>query len=328
MLAMKTLLAILRLVRFPLLFTALADASVIVLLRHGGLFDWSALGPVWLSAAGLYVFGMAGNDLLDARRDRLAGQAGHGGRVNPVAAGQLSPTLAATIALTAAVVALMAAILSPAVNIWIVLAVLGMALLYNGGAKKFPPVGLLLLGLIRAGNAAQGLTGSAMTEWWFVPGLLGMHVLIVSAFAYAWEGKKPPLYGNNWFHLMWLTALTLAGVEMIRKHLGASPWPTGEAWVVALAWLGFVALFVAIFLKVPRAQRGGLLVYVGLSWLVVLDGAFLLAAGHGQAVWLYGLLLGAVLLSGRMLRRLSSPRAAQRAPSGKRPSGRNRRRRR
>ena len=143
----KKVLAVLRLIRLPLLFTALADASVLVVLTHHPPLALDALANVWLAAAGLYVFGMAGNDVMDAGRDRQAMQAGRVGRVNPVASGELSRAAGAAVALVGAAVALTVGYASACVNPWIVAAAVGLIALYNGGAKFLPPLGLLLLGL-------------------------------------------------------------------------------------------------------------------------------------------------------------------------------------
>jgi len=295
----KTLLAILRLVRFPLIFTALADASVVVVLRAEGL-DWPALAGVWAAAAGLYVFGMAGNDLFDVRRDRRAASTRRSGRINPVASGEMPFALAVGVALAGVSAAAAAAAMSPAVNPWMTLAVAGMALAYNAGAKFATPVGLLLLGGIRAANAAQGLTGTETLSFWAVPAVIGGHVIFISAFAHAWERKRPPLYGNNWFYLMALCAAALLGLGLARRHLHVDFWPAGEGLGrVGGTWLLFVAVFFWIFLKAPARRRGPLLVLVGLSWLIVLDGAFVLAAGLTRAGWLFGGLLAAVVCSTR-----------------------------
>ncbi len=296
---MKTLLAILRLVRFPLIFTAFADASVVVCLRAEGL-DWPALAGLWAAAGGLYVFGMAGNDLFDVRRDRRALTARRTGRVNPVASGEIPVALAAGITLAGAATAAAAAALSPAVNPWMTLAVAGMALAYNAGAKLATPVGLVMLGGIRAANAAQGLVGDDVLAFWAVPAILGGHVIFVSAFAHAWEHKRPPLHGNNWFYLLALCAAALLCLALARRHLQVNFWPAGEGLgCVAGAWGLFVAVFFWIFLRAPAGRRGPLLILIGLSWLIVLDGAFVLAAGLTRASWVFAGLLAAVIASSR-----------------------------
>lgn len=298
---MKTLQAILRLIRLPLLFTAMADASVVVLLTRG--FDWSALLAVWTAAAGLYIFGMAGNDCFDIQRDRAALQAGHAGRVSPLAASQLSLPLAVAVTLGGAGLALAMARLSPAINPWMTLAALALALLYNSGVKFVPPIGLVLLGAVRAANAAQGLTGGAEHSFWLVPAVIGLHVTFVSSFAYAWEAKQPLLGKRNIAILLAVCALVLADLVMTGHRHAVHFWPTSQGlWMVALAWSAFLAVMILIHRRAPRPQRGPLLILTGLSWLIILDWSFVLAAGFYRAGVIFAVLLAAVLISRRLLR--------------------------
>lgn len=298
---MQSLLAIARLVRLPLLFTALADASVVVLLTRG--FDWRALSAVWAAAAGLYVFGMAGNDAMDAPADRA--RPSGPGRVNPVAAGELPRALAAVIALAGATLAVGVAAVCATVNIRFTLIAIGAIAIYNGLAKRWPPAGLLLLGVVRAANAAQGLTGDWTVAWWLAPALIGAHVVFVSAFAYAWEAKRPRL---TWFGTVILIgACFAAAVGLIAADMfgRVALWPAtpGRLWIVAVAWGLFLLLFAAIARKAPRSQRGPLLIFTGLSWLIVLDWSFLLAADVCEGGLLMAALLGGELLSRRLTRR-------------------------
>ncbi len=297
---MKTLFAILRLVRFPLIFTAIADASVVVVLRAQGM-EWPALGAVSAAAAGLYVFGMAANDLFDVSRDRKARAAGGGGRVNPVASGELPVATAGGVAAAGLGGATAAAMLSSAIDPVVTAAAACMILLYSAGLKRFPPAGLLLLGAIRAANASQGLVGDAAVLWWAVPAVIGGHVLFVSAFAYAWEGKKPPLYGNNWYILLALSAASVLALGTVANRLGVQFWPGVGLHKIGLAWGLFLLGFLLIFSRAPRRQRGPLLILGGLTWLIVLDYTFILAAELTEPGWLYAALLAGVLVSTKVM---------------------------
>ena len=143
-----------------------------------------------------------------------------------------------------------------------------------------------------------------------MPGIIGFHVIFVSAFAYAWEAKRPPLGGNNWFILLALCSLSLLGLGLARQKLGAVLWPAGGSlWPVGAAWGVFAVLFLAIFARALRGRRGGLLVHSGLSWLIVLDWAFVYAGGQKQAGVLFAALLACVLISSRLLRRAGAQTA-------------------
>jgi hypothetical protein len=296
---MKTLFAIGRLVRLPMLFCFLADAAVIVLLRAGEDIPYDDLKAVWLAAAGLYLFATAGNDAVDAHRDRRTPPPG---RTNPIATGDLPVIAGVVLAIVGAAVAAAAAVTSPIVHAPTVLVAMAMIAVYNAGARRFPPIGLVLLGLIRAANAAQTLTPDVATQWWAIPAVIAAHTIFVSAFAYAWERRRPPLYGNNWFHLLVLVAAAIAGLTVAAQRWSVRFWPAGTALTqVWLVWGLFALVFVAIFTRTGPAQRGPLLRMVGLNWLILVDYAFLLAAGLRRPGWVYLILAAAAAVSIRLM---------------------------
>ena len=287
-------LVILRLGRPHVLASFLANASVVVVLTHQReALPWSALVPAWIAAAGICVFAAAGGDLVDARRERRRPP---DERTNPVATGDLAGWLAGLIALAAAAVAVGAALAAPeALNTITVLSGLGLTAVYLGGAKRWPPSALLLTALIQAAVAAMGLTGAAVLQWWAVPGILAAHTLLVSAFAYAWEGRRPPLYGNNWFHLLVGVGIVLGVLTAAGQHWPVQWWPADEGLtIVALTWAMFVVVFAFVFRRVPKARRGPVLRMVGLGWLILLDLAFVTTVGADRATWIFLVLLAAV----------------------------------
>jgi len=296
---MTTLFAILRLIRLPMLFCFLADAAVVVLLAGGEQIPYADLKAVWLAAAGLYLFATAGNDAIDARRDR---QSPLPGRTNPIATGDLPATVAVVLAGLGAVLAATAAVVSPVIHAPATFAAIAMIAVYNGGAKRFPPLGLVLLGLIRAANASQPLTGGPADQWWAVPAIIALHTIFVSAFAYAWERRRPPLYGNNWFHLLVLVAVGVAAFGMAAQKGAIHLWPPDlgltQVWLV---WALFALVFGAIFSRAGAAQRGPLLRLVGLNWLILLNYSFILSAGLRRPGWVYLALAAAVIVSIRLM---------------------------
>src|SRR5689334_17178398 len=109
---MATLYGLLRLMRFGLAPTAVADAAVLYFLVHadpwsGGTqipappeIDWGVLGRLGLTSAALYCFGMTQNDIVDLSRDSL------GRRERPLATGELPQWAGWATALACAAVAL------------------------------------------------------------------------------------------------------------------------------------------------------------------------------------------------------------------------------
>ena len=157
---MRPLVTILRLVRFPLVWTALADvlAGAAVATASPGAMQLDRLVPlIWISPA-VYLFGMALNDVLDAADDRRAG------RDRPLAHGDLS-TGSAILLMIFLLGALMigAACVNRAAQQMIAVT-LAAVLAYNVLAKRWTPTAILLMAVCRAANILIGW--AAVTGRW------------------------------------------------------------------------------------------------------------------------------------------------------------------
>lgn len=180
------LLAYLKLFRFPLVFTAIADSAAGVLLGERwpadalpgkGTPDILALGCLAASSAGLYFFGMALNDLADVEKDRVSAP----GRVLP--SGRLSLPRAKGAALGVLIGSLLALYLAgssslvPRVGVWcgVVLSIAAYNLFL-----KLPPV----MGLVRGLNLLLGFSATAgwSKVWTGHPGTFA--ALVLPAFVY------------------------------------------------------------------------------------------------------------------------------------------------
>ncbi len=155
----------LRLMRFPLVLTAVADSLAGYLVALGGsdAVDFRIVALLALVSGALYCFGMAGNDIADHERDKLL----HPGRVLP--SGALHPREAHACVillgiLSAAGVLALSLVSFPQVPevirlgrvaLWISIALL--IVLYNFGGKNFSVGGPVLMGLIRACNFLLGM---------------------------------------------------------------------------------------------------------------------------------------------------------------------------
>jgi 4-hydroxybenzoate polyprenyltransferase len=150
------LVAYLKLFRFPLVFTAIADSAAGYLCTRSG--DPAVLGLLALASGGLYLFGMALNDIADLEKDRQAAP----NKVLP--SGRISrrgAVVAATLLLLASAVGV---VLIPEPSLGQRLAVWGGILLcilaYDLHWVKFPPV----MGLVRALNLLLGIAVNWKTE--------------------------------------------------------------------------------------------------------------------------------------------------------------------
>src|SRR5579864_6705981 len=175
--------AYLKLFRFPLVFTAIADSAAGRLLVSSDLATAGpSLGLLALASAGLYFFGMSLNDIADRSRDQELAP----GRMLP--SGRLSLGAARAACLIALGVSLVSISLireSPwpqRLATWslVVLFICG----YNLFLKQ-PPV----MGMVRACNLLLGISaalhpGAARTSWPNVVGVLFPTFIYVTALTY------------------------------------------------------------------------------------------------------------------------------------------------
>jgi len=159
---MPLLLPILRLLRLPLVWTALADvlAGAAVALSGPADFSWSRLWPLLILSPALYLFGMALNDLLDADDDRQAG------RDRPIARGELSRLNAVSVAAFLLGLACIAAAFLPAAARDMAQATLAFIILYNTLAKRATLTAVPFMAACRAANILIGFA-AAFGSWNF-----------------------------------------------------------------------------------------------------------------------------------------------------------------
>lgn len=262
------MLDFLRLFRFPLVLTAVADvAAGYLLARRGAPVGASTLVLLAVASAGLYCFGMATNDLADRRRDLEL----HPGRVLP--SGRLSPRRAWLAAGGMLALSLAAVLLAPGAERRIVAwgGVVALIFVYNFIAKLAP-----LMGAIRALNFVMGAG-----LWPFVPAVAPFVYVTGLTFVSTLEEKPSKSLLGTWVSVM------IAGAAL-PVFFGVSAWPVSvllAGWIVYRAWGA-------------RDRKGIMrLVREGLCGLFLLDGALLASAGlFVEAALAVFLLLPTVLM--------------------------------
>jgi hypothetical protein len=290
----QRLLTLLQLTRMALVFTAISNALCSLFLAHG-LMDLPLAWPVVVSmgfiSIGLYGFGMSLNDIIDHRRDRQ--MAAH----RPIPSGRVPLPTAHVICTALGLLAVGAgafyAFHSPAGGRSFVLLVFTalLILFYDYAGKYLVAPGLLTLGLIRFFQAAIPTPGLPL--FWH-PMLLFTHVAVLSAVAYWWEEKRPPLTRLHWasvFAGVGAVDLLLFGLVLSRRGPGA----------LMLGWkllvpLGLAGVFVLLAWRIRRhsatsRQAGQTLMLAGLLWLILYDAAFAgLYAGWRESLIILALL--------------------------------------
>ena len=313
----------LNLTRAALAFTAIADAWTIVLLRPpsdpqpavGTPGFWLVILQMLVMAVvsfGLYGFGVALNDLLDARRDRIFAPR------RPIPSGHIKPRGALVVALVLLMGALLATAFLTLLHVWslglreppadirvrdivpysffFALATAGLIVFYNATSKYLGGLGLVTLGLIRALHC---LIGEPRTPLLFLSMILLTHVIVISTVAYRLENKRPRL--NRGDLLTIALGLLIGNGLMLWYMMTRRQWSAELlAMLIGPAIAGVVYVLWAAGLMLSKRlsprQKGERLSLMGLFWLFVYDASMLLANGQqlaGAAITL--LLLCAVL---------------------------------
>ena len=296
----------LRLVRFPLVLTAVADSFAGVVVATGGAVDLRLLPVLAFISATLYCFGMGSNDLADRERDREI----HPDRVLP--SGVISVTSASVflfilLLLSAGGVYALSWLgvqegsLGTRFGVWG--AIVGLIFLYNYGGKKLQGVGPLFMGLVRGGNFLLG-------------------VVVVSGVS----GNVGVLAGMNVLYVLFITLVSTLEEGAPKKGLfvvaagGLLAAVAGSALVGWLAWgfslpglLGSVLLVGWLLSRIKGVlgdfERGTVMKLVrdGVMGIILLDASIVLWSGE----FLYGAVIAGFLLPSFLLLRFFQ-RAAHR----------------
>jgi hypothetical protein len=152
---------------------------------------------------------------------------------------------------------------------------------YDFAGKYLVALGLLSLGMIRFLQAA--IAAPIVPVLWH-PLLLLNHVTILSAVAYHWEQKRPPLTRKHWLTvlgglgLLDLGLIIAFGIRRGDKTLGGMLTAlevNASLLPAVLAVLAFVGIAVLIRRQNSTpADAGQKLMLYGLLWLIVYDAAF------------------------------------------------------
>jgi UbiA prenyltransferase family protein len=331
----QRLLSLLQLTRMALVFTAVADGMCTLLLaaqrtaeaHHttlGAQLDARHFLAAAVMSVGLYGFGMSLNDIIDRRRDQQISpnRPLPSGRLGLGAAHLICGALfAAALAAGAFYGRLTGQWMSLVLVVWTAMLIA----FYDLAGKYLVALGLLTLGLIRFFHAL--IPAPHVPLLWHPLWLLN-HVVVLSAVAYRWEEKRPPLTRAHWVAVIG----GLIGIDALLVALVAARRSTGTGAVAAALRLepGLVlpvlatAAFVVLVWRVRRRshtprEAGQAVMLYGLLWLIVYDAAFV--AGYVRD-WLAAagvlMFLPVAYLSVRLMRWWSQLLALSQRPAFKR----------
>ncbi len=152
------LFPLLRLVRFPNVFTAIADVTMGFLFVRGNLSPWHCFGLVAAASSCLYMAGMVLNDVFDLDQDRR--ERPH----RPLPSGEMSVKQATCLGVGLLVVGVLLAMFmgqmcgakSAGYRTWVTAVVLAVAIVAYDGFLKRTPLGPISMGLCRCAEYFAG----------------------------------------------------------------------------------------------------------------------------------------------------------------------------
>jgi hypothetical protein len=321
----QRVLPVLQLTRMALVFTAISNAYCTALLLWATPLD-AALDPVRMLSitavsVGLYGFGMSLNDIIDRRRDRQIAA------YRPLPSGRVGVVTAHTICAFLGLGAVAGGLIYSSVSgSWMSLVLVvfsGMLIcFYDVAGKYLVAPGLLTLGLIRFFHA---LVPAPRVPVVWHPLLLLNHVTILSAIAYVWEDKRPPLTRAHWWIVLGsLAFIDVGAVVLILERRGS----LGIVAALHLTpWLILPAAAVVVFavsvwqirrLSSSRRDAGRTLMLYGLLWLIVYDVCFVFAYVGWLPAILMLLFLPVAYFSVQLMRWWSNVLAISQRPEFKR----------
>jgi 4-hydroxybenzoate polyprenyltransferase len=229
--------AYLQLMRFPALFTALADIFLGFLLTHSGLFPLSDFLPLAIGSSGLYLAGMVFNDLFDCDLDARE----RPGR--PIPSGRISPRAAAILAGVLMILGPVCAAFVSLDAVLIAIILVGLVLAYDGFLKQ-TPVGPVAMGGCRFLNVLLGASAAAGPTWANpqVTVALSMGVYVAGI---TWFARQEAQHSSR-AQLAAAAATCHAGLAGLAAIVvGMQESGALNRWV-ALAALGFVAIWIDV----------------------------------------------------------------------------------
>lgn len=244
----------LQLTRITTAFASVANVWFIILWTHACDHepkpDGFASTSLWLllvggavNALGLFGYATALNDVLDYRRDQTL----HPER--PIPSGRVSLDGAITVVVVTLATAVLGATILGTLAVLLTLVVAGAALFYNATGKYIPALGLVVLGLIHAGQMTTPNLGLrfVLPVW-----MVMTHALVVAWAAHVYGRKSPNISTraiafalSGW--LFWSCVMFFFGFWRNRGQGGVYP-----DWVRPEAALGPVVLVVLYALLVWR----------------------------------------------------------------------------
>lgn len=255
---------------------------------------WALLAGGAVAALGLYAFGTALNDILDAKRDRTL-------RPNrPLAAERISEEIAMSVVIGTLVSSVLGAlVLGPEAVTLTAVAAIGITV-YNVAGKFVPAIGLPVLALVYAGHM---MTPNHALVFTLPVWLVMTHAMAVGGLAHAMERRVPRLSTRAVMFAVtgWAACSAVLLARGSAQNADDGIWPEWVPWTAVL-WIGATAAVFA-FVCYRRVQRlgygersGEKVRRYGTLWPAVYACAWMVGVGKSAQAWpLFGLLVVGVV---------------------------------
>lgn len=288
------------LARVATAFGAVANVWFVILwtsyaVQEPGTSNFKEL-PLWLmlvggavNALGLFAFTTALNDILDRRRDQLL----HPDR--PLPSGRLSLESAVMLVGFTLATAVLGSTVLGTMGVVLTLVVACAALVFNAAGKHIPAIGLVLLGLIHAG---QMVTPNLHLKFVLPVWVVMTHSLGVAGAAHVYGGKKPGISRRaivlaviGW--LFWSGVMLSVGWYRCRREGGLFPdWVNwrGYAIVGVLAGLFMLLTWLRVRSIGRGARVGEKIQRYGVFWLSLYACGWMVGQGYERGAVILGVL--------------------------------------
>lgn len=295
----------LQLMRFPAVFTALADICAGFAVKTSGFEPAGDFAGLLIASAGLYLSGMVLNDVFDRERDAIErpGRPIPSGRVGLMPAAALGAGLMLFGFIAAATVSQQA--------LWVALCLATCVLAYDG-VLKATPLGPVAMGGCRflnvmLGSSVIGSGGDVPSAVWAAPQLYVAAAIGVYVAGITWFARTEEKSSRRWSLLAGATVANLGIAILAGTYYG---WPARLAWPwaggVNLTGLAALAGMIALMIDVrvvaaaaePSPRRVQAAVKAMLLAIIILDATAVLAqtGERSLAVGTAALVVPALLL--------------------------------
>jgi 4-hydroxybenzoate polyprenyltransferase len=288
---MRTAAALLKLTRFPLVFTAIADSAVGASLAGINLVNCLTWVPAAAASAFLYAGGMALNDIVDVERDRDL----HPER--PLPSGRVSLKAAGILVLVCFAFAVASAqVAGHVAAAWVGLMIVLIAA-YNGILKRWAVPGSLAMAAVRGANLGLGaivvgVLPGRLEFPWPAAAVLGGYV-----FALTLWSTREDVRGQG------RGALAVIGALLAWMPVAGAIKEVPARWASLAASIWILPWILRALVR-PEPARLMQVVRWGVLGIIVLDASFLAARSRWTEAGAVGGLIAPALLLLPMFRKL------------------------